>query len=183
MKRLLLVASVMVLALGACSERETAPPPTTHVAEPADAIDQDLMVALAQAKNYHHKAKVYTSDGNTAGAIASVRQILSLRFPPNAPEADDVRNDARALLAKLLVGQGQLDEAMRTVEEGLAASSRDSFFVANLYTVKGEIHEARAAALDAKDARVADERRAAIAAYDKSIQINEALQKRLMEER
>jgi len=184
MKRLLLVASVMMLALGACSEREPArPPPTTHVAEPADAIDQDLMVALAQAKNYHHKAKVYTSDGNTAGAIASVRQILSLRFPPNAPEADDVRNDARALLAKLLVGQGQLDEAMRTVEEGLAASSRDSFFVANLYTVKGEIHEARAAALDAKDARVADERRAAIAAYDKSIQINEALQKRLMEER
>ena len=71
-------------------------------------------------------------------------QILSLQFPAGAPEADDVRLDARALLAKLLVGQDQLDEAMRIVEEGLASSQRDSFFVANLYTVQGEIHEARA---------------------------------------
>ena len=179
MKRLALVA---LLLASACTDRD-APSPITRVAEPADAIDQDLMVALAQAKNFHHKAKVYTSDGNTAAAIAAVRQILSLRFPPNAPEAEDVRDDARALLAKLLVGQGQLDEAMRTVDEGLAASTRDSFFVANLHTVAGEIHEARAAQLEAGDARVAAERRAAIGEYDKSIQINEALQKRLMDER
>ena len=53
----------------------------TQVTEPSDAIDQKLMVALSQAKNFHHKAKVYMSDGNTAAAIASVREILSLRFP------------------------------------------------------------------------------------------------------
>ena len=70
----------------------------TQVTDPADAIDQKLMVALSQAKNFHHKAKVYMSDGNTAAAIAAVREILSLRFPEKAPEADDVRNDARALL-------------------------------------------------------------------------------------
>src|SRR6185503_18124331 len=50
-------------------------------------------------------------------AIGEVRQVLSLPFPRGAPEADDVRNDARALLAKLLVNQGQLDEAARTVDE------------------------------------------------------------------
>ncbi len=177
-----MVAALLVVGACACAERDSSPPPSTHTAEPSDAIDQDLMVALAQAKNFHHKAKIYTSDGNVAEAIASVRQILSLKFPPNAPEAEDVRNDARALLAKLLVGQGQLDEAMRTVEEGLAASSRDSFFVANLYTVKGEILEARAALPDGS-AGAADAKRAAIGAYDKSIQIDEALQKRLMEER
>ena len=60
------------------------------------------MIALSKAKNFHHKAKVYMSDGNIAEAIASVREILSLQFPAGAPEAEDVRNDARALLAKLL---------------------------------------------------------------------------------
>jgi hypothetical protein len=154
----------------------------TKVPEPGDVIDQELMIALAQAKNFHHKAKVYMSDGNLIAATASVRQILSLRFPAGAPEAEDVRLDARALLAKLLVSQRQLEEAMSTVTEGLAQASRESFFVANLHTVQGEIHEARAAQLEeAKDpVRAAEEKRAAIAAYDRSIQINEALQKRLM---
>lgn len=191
------VASVITVGLlavaitgfaGACSEqREAAPPSVTRVAESSDVIDEELMVSLAQAKNFHRKAKVYISDGNLPAATASVRQILSLRFPAGAPEADDVRLDARALLAKLLVSQGQLEEAMRTVSEGLAQSQRESFFVANLHTVQGEIHEARAALLDAEGeaskAKAADERRAAIAAYDRSIQINEKLQKQLMEER
>lgn len=184
----------VVLAVVACVACSTDAPPAqpqpqadsaTRLPEPRDVIDQELMIALAQAKNYHHKAKVYMSDGNLADATASVRQILSLRFPAGAPEAEDVRADARALLAKLLIGQGQLEEAMRTVSEGLAQASRESFFVANLHTVQGEIHEARAVQLDAAGdkARAADEKRAAIAAYDRSIQINAALQKRLMEGR
>ena len=73
-----------------------------------------------------------------------------------------------------------------TVAEGLAKSQRESFFVANLYTVQGEIHEARAAALDTGDpgkAAASGERHAAIESYDHSIQINERLQKKLMEER
>lgn len=184
-----LAVVLAVVACVACSTDAPPPPPqadsATRLPEPRDVIDQELMIALAQAKNYHHKAKVYMSDGNLADATASVRQILSLRFPAGAPEAEDVRSDARALLAKLLVGQGQLEEAMRTVSEGLAQASRESFFVANLHTVQGEIHEARAVQLDAagEKARAADEKRAAIAAYDRSIQINAALQKRLMEGR
>ncbi len=141
-------------------------------------IDEQLMIALGQAKNFHYKAKVYMTDGKVTEAIAAVRQILSLRFPANAPEADDVRNDARALLARLLLSQNQTDEAMRVVEEGLAAVTRESFFVANLYTVKGEIHYARASAAGS-DAKAVEDKRAAIEALDKSIKINEALQKQL----
>jgi tetratricopeptide (TPR) repeat protein len=180
---------VVMLVLAACSS-ESPPAPTpsiSRVADPSEVIDQALMVALAQAKNFHHKAKVYMADGNLAQATASVREILSLAFPANAPEADDVRNDARALLAKLLVSQNQLDEASKTIEDGLAHSPRESFFVANLYTVQGEIHEARAAGFDAAGeagkASGIDERRAAIASYDKSIQINARLQQKLLEER
>jgi tetratricopeptide (TPR) repeat protein len=183
------VVWVVALAAGTgCSaERDASPPAATRIADPSDVIDQDLMIALGQAKNFHHKSKIYMTDGNLTAATASVRQILSLAFPRGAPEADDVRNDARALLAKLLISQGQLDEATRTVDEGLAQSQRESFFVANLYTVQGEIHEARAQAFDASGdaskAAAIDERRQAIASYDHSIQINERLQKKAMEER
>jgi len=154
---------------------------TTELAEPTDVTDRALMIALDEAKNFHHKAKVYMSDGNLAAATASVRQILSLHFPPGAPEAEDVQLDARALLAKLLVSQGQLEDAMRIVDAGIALSTRKSFFLANLYTVKGEIHEARALQADAAgDKATGDaERRAAITAFDQSIQIDDMLQKQL----
>ncbi len=189
MKYILLLVPVtivtVVLAVTSCSDREPPPPArTTAVAEPTDVDDQALMIALSQAKNFHHKAKVYMSDGKLDDAIASVRQILALHFPAGAPEGEDVHNDARALLAKLLVEQGKLEDAMTVVMEGIGPSTRESFFVANLWTVKGEIHEARAQQLDATDkTKAADEKRAAIEAFDKSIKIDEAIQKRLMEER
>ena len=159
--------------------------PVTTTVEPTDVIDQELMIFLGQAKNFHHKAKVYTGEAKYDDAIAAVRQILSLPFPSNAPEADDVRLDARARLAKLLLARDSIEDAMQIVSEGLAPRQRESFFVANLYTVKGEIHEALVARYVAANepAKADAERRAAIAAYDRSIQINEALQKKLMEGR
>lgn len=185
-----LVLGAMVTSITGCSctgdhDKPSEPTPTVKTPDPTDVIDQRLMIALSQAKNFHHKARVYMSDGKIAEAIASLREILTLTFPAGAPEADDVRNDARALLAKLLVSQNQLDEAMRVVQEGIAQSQRESFFVANLYTVKGEIHEARVATLDptkdADKAKIVEEKHAAIAAYDKSNSINSALQDKLME--
>jgi MYXO-CTERM domain-containing protein len=183
---LLVVIAVTTTSMLACSEEKgsSSPSATTELRDPTAVIDQELMIALSKAKNFHHKARVYMSDGKVTEAIASVREILSLRFPANAPEADDVRNDARALLAKLLVGQNQIEEAMTIVKEGIAQARRESFFVANLYTVKGEIHEARAAALDANDpankAKIVEEKSQAIDSYDKSNAINTELQKQLM---
>lgn len=191
--RLVNVVAVAALALGAlglgaCAKRSTSdrdrepPESVTRTRDPESAIDSKLMLALSQAKNLHHKAKVYTSDGNTAAAIESVREILSLSFPPNAPEAEDVRNDARALLARLLVGQGQLDAAMHVVTEGLGQSQRESFFVANLHTVQGEILEEQAKAADATDKpRATELRHAAIDAYDASNRIDAKLQAQLLE--
>ena len=176
------VVTIALLALGisCANDRDPGTGPATRLADPGDAIDEKLMVALAQAKNFHDKAKVYMLDGNSAQAIAAVRQILSLQFPQAAPEADDVRNDARALLAKLLADQGQLDEAMRVVDEGLAAATRDSFFVANLHTVKGEIHYKLAAQFaDPKHPKAIENKHQAIDALERSIKINEKIQKQL----
>ncbi len=176
---------VVFALVGACTREQAAQTDSNHSSGSAAqgaVIGDDLMLALAQAKNYHHKANVYIADGNTAEAIASVRQILALRFPANAPEADDVRHDARALLAKLLASQGKLEDAMAVIAEGLASATRESFFVANMYTVKGELHQARAELLSKDAARKPDadaERRAAIMAFDRSIEINTRLQQQL----
>jgi len=186
-RSMIVIAIAVAAGLAACSTETTpgAPGRATQTAEPTDVIDQELMIFLGQAKNFHHKAQVYSGQGKYDDAIAAVRQILSLPYPPNAPEADDVRLDARARLAKLLLARDSVEDAMRIVAEGLAPRQRESFFVANLYTVKGEIHEALVARHVAANepAKADDERRAAIAAYDRSIQINEALQKKLMEGR
>ena len=184
---------VGALAAGiACSQPDSDAPPggakVTRLPEPEDVVDEELMLALAEAKNFHHKAKVYMGDGNFAEAIAQVQSILAIPFPPDAPEGDDVRMDARAMLGKLLAAQGKVDEAMTVVDQGIGGARRESFFLANLYTVKGEVHRARAALLEgqpdpAAKARVVDEKRAAIEAFTRSNEIVHALQKKLAEDR
>lgn len=189
--------AVIVLAVGlalvaACmNDRDDGAAPkaggATRVTDPQDAIGPELMLALSQAKNFHHKARVYMNDGKPDLAVAAVRSVLAVKFPAGAPEAEDVRADARAMLAKLLVAQGEVDAAMSEIDAGLAAATRESFFVANLYTVKGEVLEAQAARLDGDSpdevTRARELRRQAIVAFDKSITINLALQQRLMEQR
>jgi hypothetical protein len=190
------IALTVAIAAGgvlvACTAGDEPSAPTgaksiTRVAEPEDVIDEELMLALAQAKNFHHKAKVYLSDGNLGEASEQMRAILAIPFPPDALEGDDVRMDARAMLAKMLVAQNKIDEAMTVVDQGIGSARRDSFFVANLYTVKGEVHRARAEQLegqpDVKPERVRDEKRAAIEAFDRSIKIENVLIEQIREDR
>ena len=183
---IVILGLMLHLGVAACDRSQTTgndkPSRARGSASTGPVISEALMLALAQAKNYHHKANVLVADGKPGAAIGVVREILALRFPANAPEADDVRHDARALLAKLLASQGQLDDAMSVIAEGLASATRDSFFVANLYTVQGELQQARAEVLAKDPARKAEAdnaRRAAIVAFDRSIQINTVLQQQL----
>ncbi|RMH38826.1 MAG: hypothetical protein D6689_18560 [Deltaproteobacteria bacterium] len=176
--RVLAVALAAVVAAACTGD---APRSVTQLAEPADALDEDLMAALLQAKNLHHKANLYLLDGDTRAAIDALRAILAIEFPPGADEAQDVLVDARSRLAKVLLGAGRADEALRVVDEGIAAAARESYFLANAYTVRGEILEHLATAQTDPAARDAL-KRDAIAAYDRSIEINNAIRARLREE-
>jgi tetratricopeptide (TPR) repeat protein len=178
-------------ALGGCSQDRELPArrPITALPEPDDsqALDEDLMIALAQAKNFHHKADVYMQEGKTGEATEALRQILAVPFPESAPEGEDVLLDARARLAKLLLAGGQTEEALAVVEQGIGAARRRSFFLANLNTVKGEVHEAMAISWDQEGGEeaasaAAAARRDAIEAFDESIHINRALQEALVNE-
>lgn len=188
--RLGAVAAVAAIAFGAAGPacqtepaRQQSGRAATRLPQPEQALSQKLMIALGKAKDFHHKADVYLSEGQVDRAARAVRQILTIPFPKDAPEAEDVRLDARARLAKLLIGQGHLDEAMTVIDRGLAGKPRPSFFLANLYTVRGEAYEARAKAVAATDPDAArDARTRALAAYNRSIQIDTALQRKLMKE-
>lgn len=156
---------------------------TTVLAEPDDVLTEELMLPLAQAKNFHRKADVYLHDGNLDQAIAAVREVLTISFPDGSPEGEEVLLDARARLAKLLVSQGAVDEALQVADQGLATATRESYFLGNLYTVKGEVHEARAVLLDDTDRTAAtEERKQAIRALDRANAIYVARQKELLGE-
>jgi hypothetical protein len=144
-------------------------------------IDAPLMVALAQAQNFHEKARVYRADGKLDDAIAAVRSVMALPFPAGAPEGEDVVIDARALLASLLVERGDLQGALAVASEGIDGARRDSFFVANLLSVRGRVHGLIAEALDRADppGDASAERRAAIIDLDRSIEINLKIQAQL----
>ncbi|HET6610932.1 MAG TPA: hypothetical protein VFG83_03050 [Kofleriaceae bacterium] len=181
-----LAAAAVVLVLGCTGNGDPGGDPVTDrgaafLPEPSPALSESLLAGLAQAKNLHHMAALYLADGDPDRALATLARILEIDMPAGAPEAEDIRLDARARMAKVAMMQGDLDGALDMVETGIAKASRPSFFVANLYTVKGEIYQARAVALDATDpdgSRAA--RKMAIAAYERSNQINVALQKSLM---
>jgi hypothetical protein len=86
--------------------------PVTKLPQPGPELSQELMLGLALAKNYHHKADVYLKEARVEQAVEAVRQILTIQFPAGSPEGEDVVLDARARLAKLLVTRGELDQAM-----------------------------------------------------------------------
>ena len=177
---LAMAAAIATLAaLADCTSRDDdgpGPGRITELPQPGPELSQELMLGLALARNFHHKADVYLKEARVEEAVAAVRQILGIKFPAGSPEGEDVLADARARLAKLLVTRGELDEATVIVDQGIAASSRPSFFVANLHTVRGEVLEAQAARIEERDrpgaARV---RRQAIEAFDRAIAIEKAL--------
>jgi hypothetical protein len=165
---------------------------STALPEPEELLSEPLMIALAQARNYHHKADVLLKDGKVEAAITAVRNVLSTPFPAGSPEKEDVQLDARARLAKLLLRRPQPappagadgnDEALAVVDAGLASHPRHSFYLANLFRVRGEILEVRADDTEVRDAEAARALRVkAIDAFDQSIALNEELLKKLARE-
>jgi hypothetical protein len=152
----------------------------TQLPQPDDVLSPELLLPLRQAQNLHHIADVQLQMGKVAEATDTVRRVLSLQFPAGAPEGEDVLMDARARLARMLITQGKLAEALTTVDEGLKQSSRESFFVSNVYTARGEVLEALAVTLDETDKAAADQHRVdAIKARDKSIAIDKQLMQQL----
>ena len=156
----------------------------TEITRPGDALSEELMLALSMAKNLHHKADVYLAEMRSDEAVKALKEILEIRFPEGAAEAEDVTLDARARLSKLLASQGKLDQALTVADDGIKAAKRRSFFLANLHAVRGEVLEGRAVQIEDKQPDEAKAlRRDAIKSLDEAIQIEKVLLDQRYQER
>ena len=133
------------VALAGCrGEGSTAGCPSAEPAGPP--VDEALMAFLSAARALHHEADVRQSANDTAGAIASLERLVALPAP-TAVEVDEVIADARARLAELRLGQGDVDGADRDVHAGLQRVKGPTYFRGHLLEVEGLLEEARAGAL------------------------------------
>jgi tetratricopeptide (TPR) repeat protein len=181
MTRLLITVLGLALALGGCAKQ-----PTQSLCPCPDGktLDQELMIVLSSARALHHQADIHLEQGEVEHAVEAVRQILSLKLDATWPEAEEVRLDATARLAKLLLGRGDEAAALEAADKAIAAGPRASFYLSNLHSVRGEILEHRAKRLD-REGKRDDAKRSgldAIAAYEQSIRINKQLQQQLLQQ-
>ena len=139
-----LVAAACALAAGCRGEGATAGCPSAE--PPGPPVDEALMAFLSAARALHHEADVRQSTNDTAGAIGSLERLVALPAPA-AVEVDEVVADARARLAELRLGQGDVDGADRDVQAGLQRVKGPTYFRGHLLEVEGLLEEARAAAL------------------------------------
>lgn len=172
-----LMLALLVALSGCAAEKECSCPQ-------GKLLDQRLMLLLSSARAYHHQADLYLQQGEVEQAVATVRKILALDLSSRWPEAEEVRLDATARLAKLLLGQGKEDEALKSAVDGVAGAQRESFYLSNLHSVRGEVLEHRSRRLDSEGQKeqARGVAREAIAAFEKSIEINKRLQRKLLDE-
>ena len=174
-----LLAATLLVAACAAERETTCPCPEAGSA----ALPEALMLTLSSARSLHHQADLLLQTGEVDRAIETVRSILSLKLESRWPEAEEVRLDATARLGKLLLGKGDEKEALEVVDRELATGARESFYLSNLHSVRGEILEARAKRLEAAGQKepARQSARDAIQAFEQSIQINKRLQRQLLE--
>ena len=78
-------------------------------------------------------------------AIERLRAIAEREVPSSVAEEDArvIRQDAYDRWARVRMGRGDVDEARRIVERGLALGEREDLFTANLLTTRGRVAEAQ----------------------------------------
>jgi tetratricopeptide (TPR) repeat protein len=172
-----LVALALMLTAGCAAKRaDLCPCPE------GKQLDQELMLVLSSARALHHQADIHLQQGEVESAIEAVRQILALKLDAKWPEAEEVRLDATARLAKLLLNKGDDEPALTLVDSAIASAPRESFYLSNVHSVRGEILEQRSKRLDGQGNKegARQSAREAIAAFERSIAINKRLQQQLL---
>ena len=179
----LALVAALSLVTSCSGEATQTPAPCRCECPPAKGgLSSALLSRLATARALHHQADILLGQGKLDGAMERVRGILALDLDSRWPEAEEVRLDATARLAKLLGDKkGDLEAALKLVDEELKGKLRPSFYAANLHSTRGDLLEAKVKKLDAagkkKEAKATA--RLALAAFEASIRINKALQAKL----
>lgn len=147
--------------------------------------DEAMLLMLSEARALQRYADLKLVDGDVEGAMASVREVLAIHFPPSAPETEDVLLDAHARLARLLLSRGGAEAEERALAELEAArrlATRDSFFRSHIENIAADVYAARAKRLTEPEAQK-EARRQEAQALERVIEIDRRLQRALFNTR
>ena len=147
--------------------------------------DEAILIMLSEARAHQRLADLKLADGDVEGALAAVREVLLIRFPPGAPETEDVFLDAYARLARLELsrgGESAEDRALAELDAARRLATRDSFFRAYVENLTADVYAARAKRLTDPEAQKQASRREA-QALGRVIEIDRRLQHALFNTR
>ncbi|HEX3345810.1 MAG TPA: hypothetical protein VHS09_14600 [Polyangiaceae bacterium] len=166
------VGAGAALTAGCRGEPSTRGCPSAEPASPP--VDEALTAFLSAARALHHEADVRQSADDTAGAVAALERLVALPAPA-AIEVNEVVADARARLAELRLGQGDVDGAERDVRAGLERVEGPTYFRGHLLEVEGLLEERRGVDLaDAgKTAEAARARARAVDLLEEAVKVQE----------
>lgn len=150
-------------------------------------VDPTLLAFLSKARAAHHEADVAVAGNDPARAVTALERLVQGPVPPprdgvTAPEVSEVLADSRARLADLRSSAGDFDRARKDVEDGLRLATTPSHFRGHLVETRGVVEERRAASLAERGdtAGAAEARRAAIAAFQEAIDIQDEVIQRAL---
>ena len=176
MKLMILTLALALLTAG-CADKRTDCCPCPAAGQ----LSKELLLRLASVRGLHHKADLMLRVGDKGAAMSAVREILQLNLDSRWPEAEEARLDAHARLAKMLLDAGEAGQALKETEAAIKGATRESFYLSNLHSVRGEVLEKQVKTLDSegKKEQARALAREAITAFETSITINKRLQAKL----
>jgi tetratricopeptide (TPR) repeat protein len=186
--RLLLVSVALCLGVTACAEgeaptRDHAPTASAAPSVQRQPVDAALIAFLSKARAAHHQADLAETKEDVKGAIGFLEAIPNGTLPKQGPEVIEVLADAHARLGDLKSRDGRFDDAAKEVDRGLALAKETTHFRGHLFEVRGVIEERRMEALaKAGDTAGAEKaKQAALAAFEKAVEIQDAVISKALE--
>lgn len=162
--------------------REDRSAPTAGASAKRRPVDAGLVAFLSKARAAHHSGDLAESAGQLELAIRHVEVVVAEPLPAPGPEVDEVLADAYARLADLKSRTGKFDDASRDVDRGLERARQTTHFRGHLFEVRGLVEERRMKALEAAGDGAGAERarKAALAAFEEAIRIQDEVIKELL---
>jgi tetratricopeptide (TPR) repeat protein len=138
------------LALAGCQEAAPAGAGTCACAEAQAPVDPALLAFLSRARALHHEADIAEGARDLSRASAAIERLIAGPSPGSHKEVDEVLADAHARLAELRAAAGDVEGALRAVDQGLLKAPGATYFRGHLFEVRGVIGERQAADLAAR---------------------------------
>ncbi|MDP3279287.1 MAG: hypothetical protein Q8Q09_29115 [Deltaproteobacteria bacterium] len=148
----------------------------------SESLDDATIALLGAARALHSQADLYEASGDQTQAIRSIERVLTLSAPAAVREVEDVRVDAYGRLSELALSANRPADAIRYADQGIQMATRESVLHARLHLVRGRSLRALAESMAVTQSGEAATRRAeAIAALERSIQMNERVLQRALD--